>query len=206
MDIISQWVTQIIVFLLLATILDLLVPATAMKKYIKLVIGLILMLIFLKPIFSLFTIDFQSELSSSLETLYEAEVSVEKMGDLTKDKKVDIETTQAAYILEEMTFQLQDLAKEPLLSNHHVEITNIEFKFSTEQAINFEGLEEIIVYLRESSSKEGIVSKIEEVNIQTGNVEEDEENDQDEEIKKLLQEVWEVSGKGLTIKWEGGAS
>lgn len=206
MDIISRWVTQIIVFLLLAIIIDLLIPATSMKKYIKLVVGLILMLIFLKPIFYLFTIDLQSELSPSLESLYEGEMSLEMMEDLTKMQKVDIETVQAAYILEEMAFQLKDLAQEPLLENYHVEITNIEFSFFTEQEISFEGLEEVIVYLDEFSDKDGIVSEIDEVNIQTEKNDDYVENDQDEEIKLLLQEVWEFQNKELTIKWKGGTS
>lgn len=206
MDIISRWVTQIIVFLLLAIIIDLLIPATSMKKYIKLVVGLILMLIFLKPIFYLFTIDLQSELSPSLESLYEGEMSLEMMEDLTKMQKVDIETVQAAYILEEMAFQLKDLAQEPLLENYHVEITNIEFSFFTDQEISFEGLEEVIVYLDEFSGKDGIVSEIDEVNIQTEKNDDYVENDQDEEIKLLLQEVWEFQNKELTIKWKGGTS
>jgi len=197
---------QIIVFLLLAIIIDLLVPTTSMKKYIKLVIGLILMLIFLKPIFYLFTIDLQSELSSSLESLYEGDTSVEMMEDLTKVQKVDIETVQAAYILEEMTFQLKDLAAEPLLENYHVEITNIEFVFFAEQEVSFEALEEVIVYLEEFSGKEGIISEIDEVNIQTEKNDDHVENDQDEEIRLLLQEVWEFRNKDLTIKWKGGTS
>src|SRR5690625_1558185 len=206
MDIISSWVMQIIVFLLLAIIIDLLVPTTSMKKYIKLVVGLILMLIFLKPIFYLFTIDLQSELSPSLESLYEGEMSLEMMEDLTKMQKVDIETVQAAYILEEMAFQLKDLAQEPLLENYHVEITNIEFSFFTEQEISFEGLEEVIVYLDESNHRAGIVNEIEEVNIGAKSKKENIENIQEENIKRLLQEVWELHHKNLSIIWEGGTS
>lgn len=206
MDLISRWVAQIIVFLLLAIIVDLLIPATSMKKYIKLVIGLILMLIFLQPIFYLFSLDFQSELSSSLDNLYEGETSVEKIEDLTNVQKVDIETVQAAYILKEMTFQLQDLAREPLLENYHVEITNIEFVFVNDQEISFEGLEEVIVYLDESNSKNGVVNEIEEVNINTGKDEEHMEHDQEEDIRLLLQEIWELHHKELSIIWEGGTS
>jgi stage III sporulation protein AF len=206
MDIISHWVTQIIVFLLLAIIIDLLIPATSMRRYIKLVIGLILMLIFLKPIFYLFSIDFQSELTSSVEKLYDGEVSIEMMEDLTKDKIIDIETTQDAYILEEMAFQLKDLAREPLEEDYHVEILDIDFLFSTEQGVNFEGLEEVIVYLREFDHNEGFVSIIDEVKIQTGEMKEAKENDQEKEIRLLLQDVWELRDKNLTIKWEGGTS
>ena len=57
MNLLVQWVTQILIFLLLATIIDLLIPNTSMKKYIKLVVGLIFLLIFLQPLFYLVTVD-----------------------------------------------------------------------------------------------------------------------------------------------------
>lgn len=205
MDLISQWVTQIIVFLLLAIIVDLLIPTTSMKKYIKLVIGLIFMLIFLKPIFYLFTIDIQDELSSSLENLYEGDMSVEMMEDLTNMQKVDIETVQAAYILEEMINELKVLAKEPL-KDYHVEISDIEFVFLTGQEMSFDNLEEVIVYLDEFKGENGIVSEIEKVNIGTEDNKETMEEKQEENIKLLLQEVWEIHPQILSIIWEGGTS
>jgi len=206
MDLISRWVTQIIVFLLLAIIVDLLIPATSMKRYIKLVIGLIFMLIFLKPIFYLFTIDIQDELSSSLENLYEGDMSVEMMEDLTNMQKVDIETVQAAYILEEMINELKILAKEPLLENYHVEISDIEFVFFTEQEMSFDNLKKVIVYLDESKGENGIVSEIEKVSIGTEDNKETMEENQEEDIKLLLQEVWEIHPQNLSIIWEGGTS
>src|SRR5699024_37373 len=69
MDVLNQWVGQIIIFVLLATIVDLLIPATAMKKYIKLVVGLILILIFLKPVFHLFDMNIQKTLEDSYAQL-----------------------------------------------------------------------------------------------------------------------------------------
>ena len=206
MDIIIKWVTQIIIFLLLATIIDLLIPATSMKKYIKLVVGLILMLILLKPIFFMFSIDFQSELESAFTELYEEGNDVETIEYLTKMQKVDIQASQDAYILKEMAFQLKTLAKEPLLENHHAEILDIQFLFSTEQTPSLEELEEMIVYLSESDQEEGVVSTINEVIIGPDRSVESVEHDDNEQIKKMLQEIWELHDIELTIHWEGGTS
>lgn len=206
MDIISQWVTQIIVFLLLAVIIDLLIPKTSMKKYIKLVMGLILMLIFLKPVFFLFSVDFQSELVSSFEQIYEGDDNGIMIESLTKEQKIDIQASQAAYILEEMTIQLKNVAEEPLLTEFHAKITDIDFLFLAETNISFENLEEIIVYLDESDGREGSIRTIEEIIIGQDQSTEIIEDDQNEDIKLLLQKIWELDDKKITIKQEGGTS
>src|SRR5690625_31077 len=97
MDMISQWVGQIIIFLLIAALIDLLIPTNtmkkyiklvvgiilinnriilttiSMKKYIKLVVGIILLLIFLRPIFFLFSIDIENDLESNIDNIFQEE-------------------------------------------------------------------------------------------------------------------------------------
>lgn len=202
-----QWVTQIIIFLLLASIIDLLIPATAMKKYIKLVVGLILMLIFLKPIFYLFSVDIENELDSALSKVYQEEINTDSIGNLTKIKKSEIQASQDAYILEEMSTRLKEIAKAPLLDQHQVEIADIHFLFSTEQIETYEDLAEVIVYLRKSEIDEGAVSIVDDVEILADeNTEEGENEANNDQIRELLQDVWELTDKKLTIKWGGGRS
>ena len=206
MDLLIQWVTQIIVFLLLAAVIDLLIPATAMKKYIRLVIGLILILIFLKPVFFLFNIDIHDALETSFSQLAQGKKDDESIENLIKMQKNEIQGTQDAYILEQMAVQLKDIAKDPLLEEFQVEITNMEFLFSTEENYKFEDLEEVIVYLRESDGEEGAVSAIDDVVINTDEPIVNEEDQNNEQIKSFLYEIWELSDKKLTINWEGGTS
>ena len=208
MEIIVQWVTQIIIFLLLATIIDLLVPATAMKKYIKLVVGLILILIFLKPLFYLFTIDIEHSLKTTINQLYQEEISTDRIENLTKIQKEDIQASQDAYILEQLSTQLKELAKEPLVKGFQTEIYKIGFIFSEEQAISYESLTEVVVYIRKADLEEGAVSIVDEIIIlaEESPDEEEETNDETYPIQKLLEEVWEMKDKQLTIKWGGGTS
>src|SRR5690625_7052688 len=93
-DMLTQSVTQIIVFILLASIIDLIIPATAMKKYVNLVIGLILILIFLKPVFYLFDINIQQSLETSISQLYEEEMGEENIENLTKMQKKKNKTSK----------------------------------------------------------------------------------------------------------------
>ena len=203
MEFITDWIAQIIIFILLATIIDLLIPNIGMKKYIKLVIGLILILILLAPIFALFKLDIESALKHTYSTVFEQEGSLEKVNDAIEMQKSEIEMTHDAYILEEMVVQLKSLANESLNEHHQAEISNIEFVFNDDTAMSYEGLEEVIVYLQESTAEEGGIRTVEEVVIGASDKEKIKDDD---EIINQLRESWELTDKKITVYWEGGTS
>lgn len=205
MEFIIQWVTQIIIFLLVASLIDLLIPATSMKKYIKLVVGLILILIFLKPVFMLFDFNAQDALERSFAQIEGEAMDTEEIENLTKIHKSEIQDSQSAYILEEMAVRLKDLAEAPLQEEYQAAITQIYFNFTTDSKPSYESLEEVIVYLQESGMGEGAVDVVEDVVINTDKPVTNESESDIEGIRQLLQEVWELKDKKLTISWEGGA-
>src|SRR5699024_3807142 len=57
MEIFNDWITQIVLFILLGTVIELLLPDNRMKKYVNLILGLLLLLILTKPILYLFSVD-----------------------------------------------------------------------------------------------------------------------------------------------------
>ncbi len=204
MEFITEWITQIVIFILLATIIDLLIPNIGMKKYIKLVIGLILILILLSPIFSLFQLDIENTLKHAYSKVFEQDESLEKVNDAIEMQKSEIEMTHDAYILEEMVVQLKTLANESLNEHHQAEVSDIEFVFDDDTAMSYEGLEEVIVYLQKSTDGEGGIQTVEEVVIGTANKEDNTKDD--DEIISQLRESWELTDKKITVYWEGGAS
>ncbi|MEN2464735.1 stage III sporulation protein AF [Ornithinibacillus sp. FSL M8-0202] len=208
MDFLINWVAQIIVFILLATIIDLLVPTGGMKKYIKFVIGLVLILIFLQPIFYLFKVDIKEAVEQSFSTLINETSSDPKVENLIELQKSEIESSTSAYILEQMAVQLKDIASAPLLDNYQAEIKKLDFDFKEGAAISYEGLEEVVVYLGESEAGEGAVNAVEDVVIDARKQEvATEEVDIDlQEVESLLRETWELTDKKLTVIWEGGTS
>ncbi|WP_164668647.1 stage III sporulation protein AF [Virgibacillus doumboii] len=205
MEFVIQWVTQIIIFLLLASVVDLLIPATAMKKYVKLVVGLILILIFLKPVFTLFDTDVQQALETSFSQINNQNSESEQVGNLIKKQKSEIQDSQNAYILEQTVVQLKDLAKTPLKENFQAEISDIKFLFSSESEPSFKNLKEIIVFLQESETGVGSIDTVEDVVVNTDKPFQDESEIDKEGIKQLLQDIWEINNKKLTVKWEGGS-
>src|SRR5699024_4851760 len=91
MDMLIQWVTQIVIFILLATIIDLLIPAHSMKKYVKFVVGLILILIVMQPIFYLFQTDIKQALEASVKDYLFDDQATEDMNDLIEMQKSELE-------------------------------------------------------------------------------------------------------------------
>jgi stage III sporulation protein AF len=209
MDFIMEWVTQIIIFVLLASIIDLLVPTSAMKKYIKLVVGLILLLILLKPVFYIFQVDIQHEVETALSAITSSTGNEDSVENLADFQKTEIEERQDAYILEQMAVQLIEIAKDPLYGEYQIEITSIDFRFSEEalsRELSFESLDMVIVYVKQAKDGEGAVNAVDDVVIDTDDPLAKDEIEDVEGIELLLREVWELDNKELIIVEEGGAS
>lgn len=200
MDIVINWVTQIILFIVLATIIDLLIPTSSMNKYIKLVVGLILILILLKPIFYVLNIDMETALNKSFQQVNDVGEDSESVKNLIEFQKKEIQSTQDAYILEQMAVQLIEIAEDPMKEQYQQEITDIEFKFNSNDSYSYEDLEEVIVYVKDLVEEEGEQNTVENVVINTDHVVEKKDMDRhDEEIKQLLKKVWELTDKEITI-------
>lgn len=205
MQLLTEWITQIIVFLLMAAIIDLLIPASTMKRYINLIIGLILILIFLKPVFHILHIDVKSALESGYSKLATENKTDEEMENLIKMQKSDIQASQDAYIIEQLSKELTDIAKEPLEDKFDMEIQAIQFTFQDESNPSYEELEDIIVTLSESHQEKEVATKIEDIEINTKEPKHhhSESDDKLEDVQTLLVDVWEIENKKVTVLWEG---
>lgn len=65
MNFITEWVTNIILFILLATVVDMLLPNSTFQKYAKMVAGLLLITVILTPVFKLISSDFEDVFTAS---------------------------------------------------------------------------------------------------------------------------------------------
>lgn len=201
MSLIIDWVTKIILFLIIAAIVDMMLPSDNMKKYAKLTVGLILILIMMQPLFDLFQADIEQTVRASidkLENVQEKDFSIEKEIEL---QKIEIQNGQHAYILEQMAVQLENLAKEPLREEFQAEIISMDFVFLREGEASYENLEEVIVLLGDGDGEKGAVKTVEDVVI---NEPEEKEKKDLSGMEELLIEVWELTDKKLSLQWEGG--
>ncbi|MFD1066217.1 stage III sporulation protein AF [Oceanobacillus locisalsi] len=202
-EIFTDWVTQIILFIILASVIDLLVPANHLQKYVRLAISLILILILLQPVFYLFNTDINAAISSSMNKIehqLQGQPSIENQIDL---EKKEIESGQDAYILEQMANELEEIAADSLKEEFDAEIASIDFQFSVMDSVSYEELTEVIVYITESEPGEGAMNTVEDVVIEWGNEEETDAEESLQEMEARLRELWEIEDKEIKVYWEG---
>lgn len=86
MDFIKEWVTNIILFVLLATVIDMLLPSSKLQKYTKMVTGLLLIAIILTPILRIISSDFEEALVSVPVFEASGEKNMENLIEMKKKK------------------------------------------------------------------------------------------------------------------------
>lgn len=178
-----------------------------MRKYIKLIVGLILILLFLQPLFTLFQMNVPNKIKEQLSQV-DGEIEEESVDYLINLQKTDIQTSTDAYILEEMTKQLVHEAEIPLVEEHAVEIKDIIFYFESEVERSYNSLQSIDVYVQKNEGDPDEVHSIvdvEEVIIQREQAVKESEEDVDP-IIETLEDVWEVHDKDVQVIWGEGPS
>lgn len=197
----KEWISQIIVFILIAAILDMIIPESRLEKYVRLVMGMMLILLFLKPVFVLFSTDFSQILKRETSSLLAGQnmESIEKTVDLQKTEIVD---TQRAYISEQMAVQLKKDANPRLAEKHQAEISDMQIQFKDENW-TAENIDVVAVTLKESG-KDGTVQKVDKVVI--GQTRKPDQPPDDSGIRETLRKLWGLKNDQLKIYWEGGAT
>lgn len=204
MDFLKEWITNIILFVLLATVIDMLLPNTNMQKYTKMVTGLLLIGIILSPVLKLLSNDFETALAS----IPSIEASGQKnMENLIELQKKEIQASTRAYILEEMAVQLKLEAEEELMDQYGIEIAHIDLRVDENSELEFpENLNTIIVQLKDPVKEAEAVEVVKKVEINTKQPlpSKIRDADKDSEIASLLYEKWGIQEKVVDIVIEGG--
>ncbi|WP_325063432.1 stage III sporulation protein AF [Gracilibacillus salitolerans] len=197
----SGWILQIIIYMILAMIVDLILPSSTLKQYVKLVVGLLLILIILQPLLSIFNVDVHKMVDQLIVT--NSDPSVEsKIENGMNQQKSEIEQIQAAYVLEEMVVQMENIVEEELQETYNYQIADLEVNWASHPTSEENELERIYVQL---AIKDDTSARVEEVNIQIGDSlpQTSESPPQDiTEIKNFLAEQWGVEGDIIHIGWK----
>jgi stage III sporulation protein AF len=198
----TEWVTNIIIFVLLATVIDMLLPNTNLQKYTKIVTGLLLIAIILTPVLKLISKDFESALQS-IPIFQDTEEK--NMENLIELKKKEIQASQRAYILETMAVQLKEGTEEELMNQYGLEVANIAITLDETTKLSFpDNLQKVIVQLKQSEEEANVVEVIKPVEINTNQPSQTIRlTAQSEEITSLLAEKWNVSEGAIEVLIEG---
>lgn len=207
MSIFIQWIQQIMIFFILVTIIEMLLPNSTLKKHIRLAIGLVLILLFIQPIFNLFKVDVKNELNKAITTFSQDvtnENSIENLIDLQKreiDQQVD------AYTLEQAGEELIEIVQAPLQEEYGVIIRKVNFEYVEDLTDIVEEKEGavLVIVLEESEKQKGVVEEIQEITVlEEGSSKNDERYVDEEGIKKTIASSWEIGTEQLQIEWVGG--
>ncbi|WP_313798330.1 stage III sporulation protein AF [Cytobacillus sp.] len=208
MDFIKEWITNIILFVLLATVIDMLLPNSNLQKYIKMVTGLLLIAIILTPILKLVSNDFEEVLTAIPVIEASGEKNLENSIEM---QKKEIQAFQHAYILEEMRVQLEKDMKEELMEQYGLEIVDVELQADEydqrafPENFQLENLQKVVVKLRHMDEVAEAVEVVKKVEINTEEtLPSNQANDETEKVASLIAQKLGVDANIIEVSVEGG--
>ena len=119
MEAIIEWIRNLVVFILFATIVDMLIPSSALGKYVRFVIGLLLLILLINPLFAFLKIP----LGETLSQQFFSKLDETNIQNHLEAKKTEIQAKHHAYILEQMAVQLKKQVNPELKEQFPVEMT-----------------------------------------------------------------------------------
>ncbi|WP_234987303.1 stage III sporulation protein AF [Bacillus sinesaloumensis] len=194
--------------------MDMLLPSSSMRKYVKMVTGLLLIMIILTPLFSLFKTDLdQALLNINLKPVQD-EKNLENLIDL---KKKEIQASQRAYILETMAVQLESEVEEELVQNEYdLNVQKVNVFLSSAVDVKetvtldefLDDIQSIEVVLSKETAEPDDVPVVKPVEIDTSKQNEPIAKDVDQTnvktITKSLSTRWEMDPEKIVVTVEGG--
>ncbi|SMQ80753.1 stage III sporulation protein AF [Bacillus sp. OV166] len=204
MELLANWITSIIVFILFAVVVDMLLPNSVWKGYVKIVISLILILAIFKPILSLFKVD--------TETILSSVVSNNEIGKNSVDEKLnmrqeEIKKLQDESISGQVANQMKEIVAEELLSKYELAIKEIEVSPNEDHTKT-----SVLVSIGKVDSNDNQtvqeVQPLKPVSIKVNLPEEkskgkEEQNVQEKkDVLTFLAKRWELEKSNITLSWE----
>ncbi|MDQ0158593.1 stage III sporulation protein AF [Alkalibacillus salilacus] len=198
MEFITDWITQLVVFVFIATIITLLIPKTSHEQVIRIVFGMIILLLFLHPLTTLFQVNPEEvvdnfEFSSDL-------INVDTFEEKIESQKKEIQASSDAYILEQLTQELQNSVEEELMEEYDLAIQDVLMKWKEDRET--EEISEMVDHVTFVVTEQQTgVEQVEEVEIPA---DQDKETMDDDMIKQTIASYLNLPLSKISIEWEGG--
>lgn len=220
MSYIGEWISHIVLLILLATFFDLILPSSSMKKYVKLVVGLMIIMLILSPVLQVLRFDYD-QLYLSLEELLHSPQAEEQI----LDQQNEIDRLQREAILEEAAASWERELKLSLQQSfsiivHQVQVmltpigeqVQVEQLFLQVEAIQEKNQGEVIKDNEDTAVvvQPVIVDDVEPIRIDIGlnssEMNEDKEMNNEErkiheEVLSYLEHEWNISVDKIYFSW-----
>ncbi len=206
MGYLTDWITSIILFILLATVVEMLLPNSSMQKYTKLVIGLLLIVVILTPILKLLSTD-MDELFAKMTThsSYTSETNTENLIEM---KKKEIQASHAAYILDKAAVLMKEDVEEELRESYGLTVKDLKVVVKNEDQLTEmpieENIESVVILLEQADQKTAI-QVVKPVQIDTSRQKEPASSSKEEgKIANFLADRWQLQPTNISVAVEGG--
>ncbi len=210
MQFLTEWISNIILLILLATILELLLPNSSLQRYVKMVVGLLILVAILNPLFSIFSKDVDSWVNSiSLPgQFHEADIE-----NSIENKKIEIQQAQLAYISEQVAVQLKRQVEEEMITKFEKEIVDVRATINNfiEEEDPSNSISNVVIELTPqdtnlSTTKDEAIEAVALVSIDTTKRSEpiQQEETNKNEIIRYLSSEWHIPTEKIEVVMEGG--
>ena len=204
MEFLNSWLQGIIISVIVATIIEMILPNGNSKKYIKVVLGIYVVFNIITPIINRFT-NSSFELSSIInieEYTKKMETYAVSSNNIDKSNEEKIINIYISDLKNDITAKLEE---------KEYDVKDIEVQIENDETYKIKNIELFLVKKEKQEEKKTyernvIINEIETVKIQIGTQKQDkniEETNLDEkekkEIKKYLSSVYEIQEKQITI-------
>ncbi|WP_082233874.1 stage III sporulation protein AF [Halobacillus massiliensis] len=196
MQMFTEWITQIVLYLLLAMLADTLLPSGLMKKYARLVLAILLLLIIIDPLLQLLKVN-PHQIVQAVNEQMNANFETEQLTKEIEEKKNEIMRGQDAYTLQQVEEAVVSQLKSPLEAERAA-IETVEFEFSSEP-YSLDSLDKLTLTLSSNEEK----SLVEDVVITASDESTHGMNHPNEEnIKNLVAGNLGLNKQQIEIRWE----
>ncbi|MGM0805380.1 MAG: stage III sporulation protein AF [Bacillota bacterium] len=203
MAFLTEWITNIIILVLLAGVIELLLPGNQFQNYIKMVVGLLILLAMLSPLFKLINADLdQVFLAMDLP----APAKEDEIKNSIEENKSEIQSAQRAYILEQMAVPMKKQVQEELKQTYELEIVDLQIQTEIgKEPLDAEDIRGAKVVLTKYHDQKE-VSEVSEVDVSVSGPERKEslEPPVSSEVIQFLADQWQLDADQVDVHLEGG--
>lgn len=206
MDYITSWIREIILLILMAVLLELLLPNSTLQRYVRMVVGLLLLLALLKPVLSVFDTNVNDMLSAFSSS---AIVSDNQIKNSIKNQKKEIQASQRAYIEKQMGVQWKKQAQKEVSDRFRMDVDNVEVTLSDLQfGSSRTNIKKVTVYLsKQVKDRQGKTNPVKPVTVDVSegpdqSSDDNGKNGKAEKIRTFLAKQWKLSREKITVVLE----
>lgn len=215
MSIITLWVKKLILLVLLATFLELLLPTNAYQKYVRMAMGLLILLTLLTPLLEIFQKPITlNQLGGFYQTSENGqEIDMERIQALSKQLVSYQDETTTQYV----KTQIKDLVAKQVEEEHQVKVDSVDVILKKDKE-NAQSIDQIVVHIQRNGepiasegSENGGMKPIDPVNVEI-NLDSpsnkpssvpvlQEESPQLKKIKSSIATAWNLNNQQVFVKW-----